>query len=48
MPDTANTLAHRHFTRPARAWPIRLASALTVTATAAVPIAACDDPTPTT
>jgi hypothetical protein len=48
IPAPANTAAHRHFTRPTRAWPIRLASAFTVTATVAVPIAACGDPTPTT
>ena len=48
IPASAKTEAQRHFTRPARAWPARLVRALMLTATAAVPMAAWVDWTPTT
>ena len=46
-PDRANTVAHGHLTRPARAWPASPVAALTATAAAEVPIAAWVSASPT-
>ncbi len=46
-PAAAKVRPQRHFTVPARQWPIRLAKALAATASALVPMATCADDTPT-